>query len=85
MTNAALVIQHGFRSYCRNKRFKKSQTSNHLTGSGSLSGLHNTDSQDRTNSQCLSSFFDNFNKQETESSPQSCTTPKETSPSGPLK
>ncbi|XP_065367285.1 uncharacterized protein Camta isoform X2 [Calliphora vicina] len=85
MTNAALVIQHGYRSYCRNKRFKKSQTSNHLTGSGSLSGLHNTDSQDSTNSQCLSSFFDNFNKQDTESSPQSCTTPKETSPSGPLK
>ncbi|KAM7346056.1 calmodulin-binding transcription activator isoform 2-T2 [Cochliomyia hominivorax] len=85
MTNAALVIQHGYRSYCRNKRFKKSQTSNHLTGTGSLSGLHNTDSQDSTNSQCLSSFFDNFNKQETENSPQSCTTPKETSPSGPLK
>ncbi|XP_046809797.1 calmodulin-binding transcription activator 1 isoform X2 [Lucilia cuprina] len=85
MTNAALVIQHGYRSYCRNKRFKKSQTSNHLTASGSLAGLHNTDSQDSTNSQCLSSFFDNFNKQETESSPQSCTTPKETSPSGPLK
>uniref|UniRef100_A0A1I8NWK5 CG-1 domain-containing protein n=1 Tax=Stomoxys calcitrans TaxID=35570 RepID=A0A1I8NWK5_STOCA len=85
MTNAALVIQHGYRSYCRNKRFKKSQNTSIMTPGGSV--LHNTDSQDSTNSQCLSSFFDNFAKQEqnNDSSPQSCTTPKETSPSGPLK
>ncbi|XP_073846812.1 calmodulin-binding transcription activator isoform X2 [Musca autumnalis] len=86
MTNAALVIQHGYRSYCRNKRFKKSQNTSSLMASGG-SALHNSDSQDSTNSQCLSSFFDNFTKQEqnADSSPQSCSTPKETSPSGPLK
>lgn len=86
MTNAALVIQHGYRSYCRNKRFKKSQNCSSSMGPGG-SALHNTDSQDSTNSQCLSSFFDNYAKQEanTDNSPQSCVTPKETSPSGPLK
>ncbi|XP_058983751.1 uncharacterized protein LOC131804701 isoform X2 [Musca domestica] len=86
MTNAALVIQHGYRSYCRNKRFKKSQNTSTLMASGGTA-LHNSDSQDSTNSQCLSSFFDNFAKQEqnADSSPQSCSTPKETSPSGPLK
>ncbi|XP_061399249.1 uncharacterized protein LOC133334954, partial [Musca vetustissima] len=86
MTNAALVIQHGYRSYCRNKRFKKSQNTSTMMASGGAA-LHNSDSQDSTNSQCLSSFFDNFAKQEqnADSSPQSCSTPKETSPSGPLK
>ncbi|GBP13159.1 hypothetical protein EVAR_72970_1, partial [Eumeta japonica] len=37
----------------------------------------------QTHSACQ--VFDNFNKQETENSPQPCVLPKETSPSGPLK
>ncbi|EDW02382.1 GH19921 [Drosophila grimshawi] len=81
MTNAALVIQHGYRSYRRNKRFKKSQHTNSGMGTGSEHGSVSS------NSQCLSSFYDHYKQdqqqqQELSSQPS---TPKETSPSGPLK
>ncbi|XP_067631146.1 calmodulin-binding transcription activator 1 isoform X2 [Eurosta solidaginis] len=86
MTNAALVIQHGYRSYCRNKRFKKSQPSSMSTGI-ELSG---GDSQNSQNSQCLSSFYDHFRHDQQQQQQQhdlnsQPNTPKETSPSGPLK
>ncbi|XP_033151765.1 uncharacterized protein LOC117135565 isoform X3 [Drosophila mauritiana] len=78
MTNAALVIQHGYRSYRRNKRFKKSglclsSSSDH----GSVS----------SNSQCLSSFYDHYkqDQQQLHEMGSQPSTPKETSPSGPLK
>ncbi|XP_055919254.1 uncharacterized protein LOC129951227 isoform X3 [Eupeodes corollae] len=74
MTNAALVIQHGYRSYCKNKRFKKSPHSSSLS---SGNNLHSSYSE--SSSQCLSSYF---YQQQDISQP---TTPKETSPSGPLK
>lgn len=81
MTNAALVIQHGYRSYRRNKRFKKSQHTPSGLGTGSEHGSVSS------NSQCLSSFYDNYKQdqqQQIELSSQP-STPKETSPSGPLK
>ncbi|XP_018802171.1 PREDICTED: uncharacterized protein LOC108977109 isoform X3 [Bactrocera latifrons] len=84
MTNAALVIQHGYRSYCRNKRFKKSQSSSMSIGIE----LSVVDSQSSPTSQCLSSFYDHFRNDQQQkqldfnSQPS---TPKETSPSGPLK
>ncbi|XP_060659142.1 uncharacterized protein LOC132793325 isoform X3 [Drosophila nasuta] len=76
MTNAALVIQHGYRSYRRNKRFKKSQHT--PSGLGTTSDLGSVSS----NSQCLSSFYDHYKQDQQSSQPS---TPKETSPSGPLK
>ncbi|XP_037941724.1 uncharacterized protein LOC119674648 [Teleopsis dalmanni] len=79
MTNAALVIQHGYRSYRRNKRFKKSKSS-------TTSSLTNLGSQHSNNSQCLSSFYDHYkNDQQQEYCSSQPSTPKETSPSGPLK
>lgn len=94
MTNAALVIQHGYRSYCRNKRFKKSQSANNDASGDDALLTHG--SQDSIHSQCLSNFFDGFNNNKSPhqkhnagvvkiSSPQAGATPKETSPSGPLK
>lgn len=86
MTNAALVIQHGYRSYCRNKRFKKSQSSM-STGIDLSAG----DSQSSPTSQCLSSFYDHFRNDQQQQQQQHLefnsqpNTPKETSPSGPLK
>lgn len=79
MTNAALVIQHGYRSYRRNKRFKKSG----LGGLGSSSDHGSVSS----NSQCLSSFYDHYkqDQQQQHEMGSQPSTPKETSPSGPLK
>nr|XP_017003299.2 LOW QUALITY PROTEIN: uncharacterized protein LOC108061543 [Drosophila takahashii] len=78
MTNAALVIQHGYRSYRRNKRFKKSGL-----GLGSSSDHGSVSS----NSQCLSSFYDHYkqDQQQLHEMGSQPSTPKETSPSGPLK
>ncbi|XP_052839155.1 uncharacterized protein LOC128254268 isoform X5 [Drosophila gunungcola] len=78
MTNAALVIQHGYRSYRRNKRFKKSGL-----GLGSASDHGSVSS----NSQCLSSFYDHYkqDQQQLHELGSQPSTPKETSPSGPLK
>ncbi|XP_017120268.1 uncharacterized protein LOC108141413 isoform X3 [Drosophila elegans] len=78
MTNAALVIQHGYRSYRRNKRFKKSGL-----GLGSSSDHGSVSS----NSQCLSSFYDHYkqDQQQLHELGSQPSTPKETSPSGPLK
>ncbi|XP_028899126.2 uncharacterized protein LOC105216879 isoform X2 [Zeugodacus cucurbitae] len=86
MTNAALVIQHGYRSYCRNKRFKKSQSSSMSIGIELSVG----DSQSSPTSQCLSSFYDHFRNDQQQQQKQhdfssQPSTPKETSPSGPLK
>ncbi|XP_037035422.1 calmodulin-binding transcription activator 1 isoform X4 [Bradysia coprophila] len=69
MTHAALVIQNGYRSYCENKRFKKSQNQ-------SSSTVTTQDSQ-----------FTNYYKhyQHEQHQPNSGTTSKEPSPSGPLK
>ncbi|KAJ6642159.1 Calmodulin-binding transcription activator 2 [Pseudolycoriella hygida] len=69
MTHAALVIQNGYRSYCENKRFKKSQNQ-------SSSTVTTQDSQ-----------FTNYYKhyQHEQQQPNSGTTSKEPSPSGPLK
>lgn len=85
MTNAALVIQHGYRSYCKNKRFKKSPPqSNGLSSSGVNHNL--TSSYNDGSSQCLSSFFNYQQQQQQQQQDISQpTTPKETSPSGPLK
>lgn len=69
MTHAALVIQNGYRSYCENKRFKKSQNQS-----------SSTTTQD---SQCLQSYYKHY--QHEQHQPNSGTTSKEPSPSGPLK
>nr|XP_017106161.2 uncharacterized protein LOC108131671 isoform X2 [Drosophila bipectinata] len=80
MTNAALVIQHGYRSYRRNKRFKKSSQGLGM-GEGSDHGSVSS------NSQCLSSFYDHYkqDQQQQHEMGSQPSTPKETSPSGPLK
>ncbi|KAH8407574.1 hypothetical protein KR222_007190, partial [Zaprionus bogoriensis] len=86
MTNAALVIQHGYRSYRRNKRFKKSQHTP-VAGAGLGGASEHGGGSVSSNSQCLSSFYDNYKQdqqQQIELSSQP-STPKETSPSGPLK
>mgnify|MGYP004591653131 CR=1 FL=1 len=80
MTNAALVIQHGYRSYRRNKRFKKAQSN--TTETTSLCSLDSPKSS--SNSQCLSTYYNHYRNQDQEFGSQP-NTPKETSPSGPLK
>lgn len=89
MTHAALVIQNGYRSYCENKRFKKS-----LNQSASNAVLqqqqHQQHQQHQLDSQCLQSFYKNYQheqqqQQQSNSSPSSGSTSKEPSPSGPLK
>uniref|UniRef100_A0A6B2E5P1 Putative calmodulin-binding transcription activator isoform f n=1 Tax=Phlebotomus kandelakii TaxID=1109342 RepID=A0A6B2E5P1_9DIPT len=74
MTHAALIIQNGYRSYCENKRFKKAQHQNMQT----TSNCDNVQS-----SQCLENFYKNYQSEQAQF--QCSATPKELSPSGPLK
>ncbi|EDW35607.1 GL17354 [Drosophila persimilis] len=83
MTNAALVIQHGYRSYRKNKRFKKSGLGQGMAGGSDHGSVS-------SNSQCLSSFYDHYKQDQQQLQQQhemgsQPSTPKETSPSGPLK
>ncbi|XP_033252730.1 uncharacterized protein LOC108158726 isoform X6 [Drosophila miranda] len=83
MTNAALVIQHGYRSYRKNKRFKKSGLGQGMAGGSDHGSVS-------SNSQCLSSFYDHYKQDQQQLQQQhemgsQPRTPKETSPSGPLK
>ncbi|XP_034126445.1 uncharacterized protein LOC117582536 isoform X3 [Drosophila guanche] len=80
MTNAALVIQHGYRSYRKNKRFKKSGLGQGMAGGSDHGSVS-------SNSQCLSSFYDHYKQDQQQQHEMSSqpSTPKETSPSGPLK
>lgn len=71
MTHAALVIQNGYRSYCENKRFKKAQISSQAQ-------------EQTTSSDCLQNFHRTY-QQESSQLQSSSSTPKELSPSGPLK
>lgn len=70
MTHAALVIQNGYRSYCENKRFKKSQNQSSST----------VTTQD---SQCLQNYYKHYQHEQHQQN--SGTASKEPSPSGPLK
>ncbi|XP_059615382.1 calmodulin-binding transcription activator 1 isoform X2 [Phlebotomus argentipes] len=74
MTHAALIIQNGYRSYCENKRFKKAQHQNMQTTAGDAAPQ---------SSQCLENFYKNYQSEQAHF--QCSTTPKELSPSGPLK
>ncbi|GAB0096881.1 calmodulin-binding transcription activator 1 [Sergentomyia squamirostris] len=76
MTHAALIIQNGYRSYCENKRFKKAQHQ-------SIQTTTNCDSAP-SSSRCLENFYKNYQTEQAHQY-QSSTTPKELSPSGPLK
>lgn len=81
MTHAALIIQNSYRSYCENKRFKKSQ--NQSSSTSKLATIQN--------SQCLQSYYRNYQHEQQQQQQQhggggsSGTTSKEPSPSGPLK
>lgn len=75
MTHAALIIQNSYRSYCENKRFKKSQNQ-----SSSKLAIQN--------SQCLQNYYKHYQheqQQQQHSNGSSGATSKEPSPSGPLK
>lgn len=76
MTHAALVIQNGYRSYCANKRFKKSQNQGLLNNSDE----HDTSSQFKT-------YYKNYQseQQNQNSNSPGASSSKEPSPSGPLK
>lgn len=74
MTHAALVIQNGYRSYCENKRFKKAQNNQSA----------NQTEQTPNSSECLQNFHRNFRRESSQLHSNS-STPKELSPSGPLK
>lgn len=73
MTHAALVIQNGYRSYCENKRFKKAQIS------------HQGHVEQTASSECLQNFHRNYQESSQMQSISNSSTPKELSPSGPLK
>ncbi|XP_055685714.1 calmodulin-binding transcription activator 1 isoform X3 [Lutzomyia longipalpis] len=73
MTHAALIIQNGYRSYCENKRFKKA--AQHQQGA--------TNCDNVSSSQCLENFYKNYQTEQAQF--QNSATPKELSPSGPLK
>ncbi|XP_062553575.1 uncharacterized protein LOC134218497 isoform X5 [Armigeres subalbatus] len=86
MTQAAVIIQNGYRSYCENKRFKKALSNNqsgHLRGTV---GSGESAEEAASSSQCIQSYYKNF-KNEQQKSPQQNNqgSPKEPSPSGPLK
>lgn len=80
MTHAALIIQNGYRSYCENKRFKKSQNQ---SSSNNVITIQD--------SQCLQSYYKNYQHEQQQCSTGSSLgspsgiTSKEPSPSGPLK
>lgn len=42
MTHAAVVIQHGYRSYCAHKRFKKGIQENNQSGNNAVNGVGNS-------------------------------------------
>ncbi|XP_021696358.1 uncharacterized protein LOC5577064 isoform X3 [Aedes aegypti] len=87
MTQAAVIIQNGYRSYCENKRFKKSQSNNASVHLGGVGESAESAEEAASSSQCIQSYYKSF-KNEQQKSPQQQNnqgSPKEPSPSGPLK
>ncbi|XP_029726641.1 uncharacterized protein LOC109414816 isoform X3 [Aedes albopictus] len=93
MTQAAVIIQNGYRSYCENKRFKKSQSGNLSGQLGGIGGAAESAEEAASSSQCIQSYYKSYKneqQQQQQKSPQQQQqnnqgSPKEPSPSGPLK
>lgn len=99
MTQAALVIQNRYRSYCANKRYKNDESldagaSTHSDVGASASPLETSGSldtsaaaltsEDEQSRQCLHNYFTSLQQAGGKTKSQ-VTTVKEPSPSGPLK